>query len=412
MQGFSYFSRSFETGFSTPTAEAVQLNSLSHAHSIPSQTSSSLSEVCAKENMNAQEKENPNTANKTKRIHEGDPVPHTNKRQALTDVVSNDERVTSRRSPSQQQQPVQFDISNFPSISQTGEVVGVESDSPMELTEELVYDLEVSGLSSDPRDCREYAKRSFHHLRDLELRRRPRVNYMSKQRDINMTMRAMLIDWLVDVTTEFELCSETLFVTVNLIDRFLSLMHVARSRLQLVGVAAMLIASKFEEIHAPYVREFVYICDFTYTAEEITLMELQILSSLKFDICCATIHAFANRFLKFIHADEQTNNLVFYLIELSLLEYNFIHFVSSEIAASAIVLALHTLHKPHWNQNMHQFFGYSLDDLLDECIPQLFTVFQQAHSSNLRAIFDKYNVPALHYVARLSPRGNVDDILC
>ena len=66
---------------------------------------------------------------------------------------------------------------------------------------------------------------------------------MAKQKDINSTMRSILIDWLFEVSTEFKLCSETVFLTVSLIDRFLSLMHVTRSKLQLVGVACMLIAS-------------------------------------------------------------------------------------------------------------------------------------------------------------------------
>ena len=74
------------------------------------------------------------------------------------------------------------------------------------------------------------------------------------QRDINATMRGILIDWLVEVAEEYRLEAETLFLAVNYIDRFLSYVPVNRSKLQLVGVTCMLIASKYEEIHPPVRR--------------------------------------------------------------------------------------------------------------------------------------------------------------
>lgn len=78
-------------------------------------------------------------------------------------------------------------------------------------------------------------------------------------------MRAILVDWIIEVHLKFKLLPETLFVTVNLIDRYLSLVSVKRNNLQLVGVTAMFIASKYEEIYAPEVRDFVYITDNAYS---------------------------------------------------------------------------------------------------------------------------------------------------
>ncbi len=82
-------------------------------------------------------------------------------------------------------------------------------------------------------------------------------------------MRSILIDWLIEVHLKFKLVPETLFLTVNLIDRYLQHKQVTRQKLQLVGVTAMLIASKYEEIYAPIVKDFVYITDNAYTKEEI-----------------------------------------------------------------------------------------------------------------------------------------------
>jgi G2/mitotic-specific cyclin-B, other len=78
-------------------------------------------------------------------------------------------------------------------------------------------------------------------------------------------MRAILVDWIIEVHLKFKLLPETLFITVSLIDRYLEKIQIKRNNLQLVGVTAMLIATKYEEIYAPEVRDFVYITDNAYT---------------------------------------------------------------------------------------------------------------------------------------------------
>ena len=83
------------------------------------------------------------------------------------------------------------------------------------------------------------------------------------------------MDWLVEVAEEYKLHTETLFLSVNYIDRFLSKNNVVRGKLQLVGITAMLIASKYEEIYPPSVEDFVYISDNAYTREQVRLYALQ-----------------------------------------------------------------------------------------------------------------------------------------
>lgn len=105
----------------------------------------------------------------------------------------------------------------------------------------------------------------------------PKPKYMRKQADINSSMRAILVDWLVEVGEEYKLLPQTLYLTVNYIDRFLSMMSVLRGKLQLVGTACMLLASKFEEIYPPEVSEFVYITDDTYTAKQVRILFLHLI---------------------------------------------------------------------------------------------------------------------------------------
>ena len=81
-------------------------------------------------------------------------------------------------------------------------------------------------------------------------------------------MIAVLIDWLVGVHLQFHLLQETLYTTVAILDRFLQEEgpSIKRCKLQLVGVTAMWIASKVEEMYAPEVSDFVYVTDNSYTS--------------------------------------------------------------------------------------------------------------------------------------------------
>jgi cyclin B len=118
-------------------------------------------------------------------------------------------------------------------------------------------------------------------------------------------MRAILVDWLIEVHYKFKLMPETLFLTVNLIDRYLEKCDVIRTKLQLVGVTAMLIACKYEEIYAPEVRDFVYITDKAYTREEILAMEFSMLSTLDFNVCSPSSFRFLERFSKVANANSK-----------------------------------------------------------------------------------------------------------
>ena len=109
-------------------------------------------------------------------------------------------------------------------------------------------------------------------------KRRPCINYMEVvQQDVNTNMRAILVDWLVEVSQEYKLVSETLFLAINYIDRFLSQAPAPRRKLQLVGITCMLVAAKYEEIYAPQIEEICYITDNTYTRDEMLAMEQQVM---------------------------------------------------------------------------------------------------------------------------------------
>ena len=82
-----------------------------------------------------------------------------------------------------------------------------------------------------------------------------------------------MVDWIIEVHLRFHLMPETLFLTINIIDRYLEKTQIRRTKLQLVAVAALLIASKYEEIYVPELNDFVFISDSAFTKEEILQME-------------------------------------------------------------------------------------------------------------------------------------------
>lgn len=251
----------------------------------------------------------------------------------------------------------------------------------------------------------EYTDEIYEFLRQSEGKFKPKVGYMKKQPDITHSMRSILVDWLVEVAEEYKLHRETLFLAVNYIDRFLSQMSVLRGRLQLVGAASMFLAAKYEEIYPPDVKEFVYITDDTYTQEQVLKMETLILKVLSFDVAAPTINIFAERFLKLLGFSDQDKayNLAMYLIELSMLDAETYHrFQASEIAASAVCLACHTLGLEAWPSSMALSTGYSMQQLM-ECVQNLYATFIRSPTNPQTAIREKYKQSKLKQVSGICP---------
>merc|ERR1719515_413792 len=111
-------------------------------------------------------------------------------------------------------------------------------------------------------------------------------------------MRAILIDWLIEVNMKYKLKPETLFLSISILDRFLAKKPVSRKKLQLVGIVATLIAAKYEEIFPPEISDLVYICDKAYTKDEILQMEVVVLMVLGFQLRVPTAVPFLDRFAK------------------------------------------------------------------------------------------------------------------
>jgi len=165
--------------------------------------------------------------------------------------------------------------------------------------------------------------------------------YMDQQNDINRKMRSILVDWLVDVHNRFKLQPLTLWLTINILDRYLMSVQTMRSKLQLVGVSAMFISCKYEEIFPPFLRDCVCITDFAYEREDVLAMEKQILVTLNYNIFVPTGYHFLTRYLHSINAADGLRHLASYYAERNLQEYDSINYEPHMMAATSIFAAMH-----------------------------------------------------------------------
>ncbi|KAF1873793.1 hypothetical protein Lal_00029499 [Lupinus albus] len=274
-----------------------------------------------------------------------------------------------------------------------------------DIAEVPILDID-SGDANNPLAAVEYIKDLHSYYRRVESISRVSPNYMAQQFDVNEKMRAILIEWLIEVHDKLDLVQETLFLTINLIDRFLEKQTLVRKKLQLVGMVALLLACKYEEVSVPAVGDFVGLSDNAYSRKEVLEMERLMLNTLQFNMSVPTAYVFTRRFLKAAEADkrvipsmEQLELLAFFLIELSLLEYEMLKFSPSMQAAAAVYAAQCTVNGfKRWNRKCEWHSTYSEDQLL-ECSLMMVVLHQKSATAKLNGVHRKYCSSKYAYTA-------------
>ena len=171
---------------------------------------------------------------------------------------------------------------------------------------------------------------------------------METQKELNWHSRSVLIDWLIEVQWKLKLLPETLFLTVNIIDRFLSKRSVSLVKLQLVGMAATLLASKYEEVLSPSISNFVYLSDNAYDEQELLKAERYMLHVLNFKLAYPSPLVFLRRISKAEDYDVRSRTLAKYLMEVCLINHASVACPPSMIAAASVYLAREMLKSGSW----------------------------------------------------------------
>eukprot|EP00584_Thalassiosira_punctigera_P006871 CAMPEP_0172526048 /NCGR_PEP_ID=MMETSP1067-20121228/1054_1 /TAXON_ID=265564 ORGANISM="Thalassiosira punctigera, Strain Tpunct2005C2" /NCGR_SAMPLE_ID=MMETSP1067 /ASSEMBLY_ACC=CAM_ASM_000444 /LENGTH=374 /DNA_ID=CAMNT_0013309471 /DNA_START=233 /DNA_END=1357 /DNA_ORIENTATION=+ len=254
--------------------------------------------------------------------------------------------------------------------------------------------------SDDPLCATSYVQDMYEHFRSKEVSTSVRPVYMEEQQYINERMRSILVDWLVEVHLKFKLVPETLYLTVNIIDRYLAKTEVSRPKLQLVGVTALLIASKYEEIYPPELRDLVYICDRAYSKLEILDMEEIILKKLEYQITIPSAHAFLVRYLKAAHADKKIVQLSCFILDGTLQSYNMLHYLPSQLAAAAVFIARRTVGRNAWSPTLLKYAQYREEDI--KPVARAVLAEKSDSPTELRAVNKKYTSSRYGGVATIS----------
>lgn len=257
--------------------------------------------------------------------------------------------------------------------------------------------------SEDPQMVSVYVNDIFAYMRTLEIKHAINENYLRGRKGVILPkMRSVLIDWMVEVHQQFSLLQETLYLSVAVLDRYMqeAAENVTRNKLQLVGVTAMFIAAKYEEMYSPEIGDFVYITDNAYSESQIRQQEIEMIKILDFNLERPLPLHFLRRYSKVAQVDTTIHNLAKYIMELTVVEYKFCHVLPSKIAAAALAISMiafehdqrKTLHQI-WNANLEHFTCYSLTSIAELIQPlagHLLKVSRASDSARIMAVRKKY----------------------
>jgi hypothetical protein len=274
----------------------------------------------------------------------------------------------------------------------------LESYSTARLPED-VEDID-AGDSENPQLVSCYIKEIYGYMKALEAIFPIKKVHLQMQPEITGKMRSVLVDWLVQVHLRFHLLQETLYLTVSILDRYLQADKVKRSQLQLAGVTAMFIASKYEEMYAPDISDFVFITDTTYSKQEILQMEKSILKNLDFNLSKPLPLHFLRRNSKAANVDAMIHALAKFLMEMTLPEYELAYCLPSLLAAASLYLSLRLLTDASWSETLAFYSGYSEEEIMP-VVRRMCQVVVDSEKSKLQAVRLKYSSNKLFKISTI-----------
>lgn len=119
----------------------------------------------------------------------------------------------------------------------------------------------------------------------------------SLQPQLTALMRRVLVEWMFEVTLQYKLQQETFLLAVNIMDRYLCKRAVSMRAFQLLGTTCLWIAAKYEEVAPPPAQYMVDMTDNSYTAEDLKVLERDVLAQLNYELCMPTAQKFVHMFL-------------------------------------------------------------------------------------------------------------------
>jgi cyclin B len=272
------------------------------------------------------------------------------------------------------------DIENsIPSYFSTSNITDVQI--PKDYLNIIYYN-----LLNEEKDNRKYFKAEY--------------NYMNSQNEINEQMRSILVDWIIDVHGKFGFCDETLYMTVLIIDRYSSLKKITRNEYQCLGITALMIACKHEEINVPKVEDFIYITDNAYNKEEVFNMEIDILDKLNYNLLYPSPIKFFEYLSLHFGFDKQKHFLGKYLMETFLLNLICIKFKPSIISCACTYIVMKFFKMKNYKESYSKKWymiegkeGFNPDNGcgVKDCAQELCNFVDNINSTNYLSCQKKYS---------------------
>ena len=238
-------------------------------------------------------------------------------------------------------------------------------------------------------------------------------NYMTDQNEISEQMRSILIDWLIDVHYKFQFRDETLFMTVLIIDRFCTIRQISRVKLQLLGIAAMMIACKHEEIDLPKMEDFLYITDNAYSKNELVKLENDILMALNFELLYPSPIKFFEYLSVNFNFDKKAHFMGKYLMETFLLDIKYVKYKASVISCACTYIVMKFLKMEGYQESYDKkyFLLNENEDLplghgVKDCAQDICIFVDNIKNANYLSCYKKYSKKDFEKVALLIENKN------
>lgn len=249
----------------------------------------------------------------------------------------------------------------------------------------------------------EYLDEILENLKGEEINNKYKINqnYFNFQNEINNKMRIVLINWLIEVHTKLNFKEETFYTTIYIMDAYLSRKFIQRKKFQLLGVTALYIATKLNEIYIRRIKDYVFITDYAYDEEEIIKMESDICKTLNFNFLIPTSLSFYEILAKKIGLDKNPNQLTFgkFLIQSFLINSKSLNYNYSMISLASCYLVMRVFEIENYKyiiSNILNLFSScniynEVLKIFEECFVNICKTIGEMINSNVKSTIKKYS---------------------
>ena len=296
-----------------------------------------------------------------------------------------------------------IDISNINNSKHNKSISYKFNEKRSEDEYEYIY-FDISKIKTNAQIPKEYMNIIYHNLlleENKGIIPYPDYSKIISQKEINEQMRSILIDWIIDVHYKFNFTDETLFMTVLIIDRYISYKSISKKKFQLLGITALLISCKHEEIILPKIEDFIYITDNAYVKEDVFDMENDILDILSFNLIAPSPIKFYEYLALKFEFDKKKFLLGKYLMESFMVDINYVKFRASVIACASIYIVMkyykmknykEAYNKKYYNINENDISDKKFKNEADikECAKDICIFVDNVNKTNYLSCKNKY----------------------